>query len=238
MFNRYDFSTSHDDGFLAEPHEPVKPPVTTTVTPPLVHPAFEPPHPPPLVTPPPPTPPPSTPPPVTAGETLVGTAGADTLTGHGGSDLLYGSGGNDLLRGEGGNDTLAGGDGDDTLSGGAGANVLSGNAGHDTFLISSPLATYVGGLDRITDFNRGEDHLVFGGHLTLGETNFMGTKAASYGDALKIANSVLHSGRTDLMVIQVGGDVIVFANAGNHNQVDEAVVLVGRSLADITGHLI
>lgn len=246
MFKRHEYFASQDDGILAEPHETVKPPVVTTVTPPVVHPTTEPPHPTPPVAPPPvtgtepphPTPPPVTTTPITGAQTLVGTAGPDELKGGAGSDLLYGSSGNDFLRSEGGNDTLAGGDGDDTLSGGAGANVLSGNAGHDTFQINAPLTTSMGGLDRITDFNRAEDHLVFGGRLTLGETNFMGTKAASYGDALKVANSVLHSGRTDLMVVQVGADVIVFADAGNHNQVDEAVVLVGRSLADITGHLI
>ena len=247
MHIRDNFLDTQDDGFVASAHEPPKPPVTTVVTPPVFHPTSEPPHPvtPPPVTPPvtgtepphPPVTPPVTPP-VIAAETLVGTAGADNLKGGAGADLLYGSGGNDFLRGEGGNDTLAGGDGDDTLSGGTGANVLSGNAGHDTFVITAPLSTNVTALDHITDFTHGEDHLMFGSRLTLGDSNFMGGKAANYGDALKTANSAIHSGLTDLMLIQVGHDLIVFADAGGHNQVDEAVVLVGRSLADITGHLI
>ena len=236
MFNRSDSFNTPDDDVVASAHEPVRPVTTSPVTLPVPHPTTEPPHPtPPPVTTTEPTHP--TPPPVTGAQTLVGTAGADDLKGGSGADMIYGSGGNDYLRGEAGNDTLAGGDGDDTLSGGSGANLLSGNAGHDTFMIFAPLSTFVAGVDRIADFTHGDDRLIFGGRLTLSDTNFTSAKAGSYGDALKSAAATLHAGHIDLVAVQVGADVIVFADAGGHNQVDESVILVGKTLADIGGHL-
>jgi hypothetical protein len=38
----------------------------------------------------------------------------------------------------------------------------------------------------------------------------------------------------DYVVVQVGGDVVVFADTGALNTADDAVVLVGRTLADIS----
>jgi Ca2+-binding RTX toxin-like protein len=167
------------------------------------------------------------------GETLTGTARADDLKGGAGADSLSGGDGNDRLRGEGAGDTLSGGGGADTLSGGAGADVLTGGAGHDVFVINAQLASSPTGFDRITDFTHGEDKLVFGEHLTLTDTNFMTAAEADYADALAAATFQINSGVTDLVAVQVGSDVIVFADSGHHNHVDAAVVLVGRTLADL-----
>jgi len=222
MSNHNDVVDTND----ADEKEPPKPPVNPT---------------PPVTTTPPMTPP--GPPTDDHGhkahpaETLTGTARNDELKGDDGADSLSGGDGNDRLRGEGGNDTLDGAAGNDTLSGGAGANVLTGGQGHDTFQIDPHATASVDGLDRITDFTHGEDRLVFGEHLTLTDTDFTTAQAASYADALAAATTQIASGATDLVAVQVGSDVIVFADSSHHNHVDAAVVLVGKTLADIGGSL-
>jgi len=65
---------------------------------------------------------------------------------------LFGAGGKDGLSGGAGADFLAGGGGNDTLTGGGGA---------DTFYFDSPLASQ--GIDRISDFTSGLDHIALRG---------------------------------------------------------------------------
>ena len=234
-----------------EPEHP-KPPVTPTATPPVTTDHVEKPVTPPVTTDhvekpvtPSVTPPvtndhvekPVTPPvaPVTpvavAGMTQSGGAGADELKGGDGADSLSGGDGADILRGEGGNDTLAGGGGNDTLSGGRGADLLTGGPGHDTFLISGPASTAVGDVDRITDFAKGEDILSFGTHLALTPNNVSTGQAADYAHAFVAAHDKIAAGTADLVAIQVGADVVVFADVLHHNQVDASVILVGKSFA-------
>jgi Ca2+-binding RTX toxin-like protein len=109
---------------------------------------------------------------------LSGNAGANQLRGGNGADDLLGLGGADILRGQNGADDVSGGDGDDRLFGGTGKDVLDGGAGNDRLLGSIDADRLTGdagddafvfedfedfipisgpGLDRITDFTRGDD---------------------------------------------------------------------------------
>ena len=112
--------------------------------------------------------------------------------------------------------------------------MLTGGAGNDTFLVEShPSAAGVAGLDRITDFTHGEDRLVFGEHVTLTDGAFGVGTAATYDDALALARDEIGSSSVNVAAIQVGSDVIVFADADHHDHIDAAVVLVGKTLADL-----
>jgi Ca2+-binding RTX toxin-like protein len=79
-----------------------------------------------------------------------------------GSDIantLAGGDGNDTLLGFGGNDTLLGGVGNDRLEGRIGNDSLTGGSGADRFaFVGNPALS---GVDRITDFVRGSDELLF-----------------------------------------------------------------------------
>ncbi|MEX3016005.1 calcium-binding protein [Gymnodinialimonas hymeniacidonis] len=88
---------------------------------------------------------------------LQGDAGQDLLIGGGNSDSLRGGDGADELIGDWGFDTLDGGAGSDTLNGGSGADVLTGGLGEDLFYFDN----FDDRLDRVTDFQVGEDLLVF-----------------------------------------------------------------------------
>lgn len=205
----------------SEPEHPRPPPVIEPVTPPLTTTGDHP-----RPTDPAPTPEPA--PVVTGGQTVTGTQGADDIKGGLGADKLSGGDGNDLLRGEAGNDTLVGGGGADTLSGGRGSDLLTGGPGRDLFQLGGP------DLDRITDFTHGEDRLAFGAHLKLTDATFAQGTAGSYADALSFASGKIASGAADLVAVQVGADVIVFADSTHHNHVDAAVMLMGKTLSALS----
>lgn len=86
---------------------------------------------------------------------LWGDRGDDQLHGNQQADLLYGGEGNDQLHGGLGDDILDGGPGDDLLLGGAGRNTLTGGPGADRFSFRQ----LTGELDRITDFDIGQDRI-------------------------------------------------------------------------------
>lgn len=75
------------------------------------------------------------------------------LRGNNARNRLFGFGGRDRLLGFDGNDVLLGGDGNDELSGGRGRDTLTGNGGRNRFDFESRNE----GLDRITDFEVGQD---------------------------------------------------------------------------------
>jgi Ca2+-binding RTX toxin-like protein len=176
-------------------------------------------------------------PPLVAAETLTGTAGDDVLRGGRGDDSLAGLDGNDLLRGGPGNDTIDGGAGNDTLSGGHGADVLTGGAGADVFRIDGSAKT-LAGLDRITDFTHGEDKLVFDDAAVATAANFATDTAVDFQTAVAGANAKMAAG-ADFVAVQVGADVIVFADEAGEagepaeHHVESGVLLVGKTLADI-----
>lgn len=162
-------------------------------------------------------------PPAGAANDLRGTAADDSLTGTDAAERL---------RGGDGADTLNGGGGADTLDGGHGADQLAGGAGADVFRIDGAAKT-LAGLDRIVDFTHGEDKLVFDDSVAATDANFATSTAADYDAALATANAKLASG-ADYVAVQVGTDVIVFAAEHGEHHVDSAVVLVGKSLTDIS----
>lgn len=149
-------------------------------------------------------------------------AGAQTLTGTDAGETLAGGSGAD---------SLDGGAGDDTLSGGEGADQLLGGSGADHFAVSGPVDA-LDKLDRVADFTTAEDTLDFGG-LTATETSFATDTAADYDAALAAANAKMADGAVDVVAVQVGDDVIVFADNAGEAGADAAVVLTGRTLTDV-----
>jgi Ca2+-binding RTX toxin-like protein len=79
--------------------------------------------------------------------------------------LLRGFEGNDVLQGDVNDDWILGGTGDDRLVGAAGGDRLAGGAGKDDFQFNRPddSSWAGGGLDRIDDFEAGQDDLIFSG---------------------------------------------------------------------------
>lgn len=157
----------------------------------------------------------------------------DDPPGHAGPQTLTGTDGADRLRGGNGNDTLTGGAGDDVLRGGKGADLLNGGDGNDVFRIDGHART-LDGLDRIDDFTSGEDKIVFDddARTPLTADHFATATATDYADALAQARLLIESGDADVVAVQLGTDVVVFADE-NENEIDAAVLLVGRSLSDI-----
>lgn len=167
-------------------------------------------------------------------QTLSGGAEADNLKGGKGADSLSGGDGADKLKGDKGTDTLDGGAGADTLSGGDGADKLTGGAGADSFRIDGAAKT-LAGLDSILDFAHGEDKIVFDDDgLVATATNFATATAADYKAALTAANAKMADGSAAYVAVQIGSDVVVFATELGENHVESAVLLVGRSLSDIS----
>jgi Ca2+-binding RTX toxin-like protein len=188
---------------------------------------------------------------------LVGGSGADFLNGNLGDDTVVGGGGADILLGEAGmdsisagddasnlaggagGDTLQGGAGADTLDGGSGADILRGAGGGDLFrFASSDSSTSADAADRILDWTGGApgapaDHIQFAGLPPVVRLNYLELSAGDFGTARALGNLHISSGY-DYVAVQVGADVVVFVDSANNNgAADDAVILVGRSLADI-----
>jgi Ca2+-binding RTX toxin-like protein len=159
---------------------------------------------------------------IPGGEEIIASPRDDGIFGLGGADTLHGLGG------------------DDVLQGGGGVDVLEGGAGADLFLIApgdSPAAT--GQLDTVIDWSSA-DRLSFpfqnGQILTPAgnASNYVETAAGSFSAALTAANAQIAGGVVEYVAVQVGSDVIVFADdQGDHGAADDAVTLRGRTLADI-----
>jgi Ca2+-binding RTX toxin-like protein len=168
---------------------------------------------------------------------LHGGAGNDLLTTQSaGHDLLDGGAGDDHIVGAdfGGQDdeTLSGGDGADTIQGMGGLDVVFGGQGADLFFLGSGQSNLQAGrLERIMDWSH-EDRI---GAFNIGDLsqNYVETTAPDYASALSRAQSAPANG---VVVVQVGSDVIVFTDvpaSPNSIVVPDAVMLVGRTLADI-----
>lgn len=149
------------------------------------------------------------------------------------SKLLVGGEGNDTLGGAGGADTLSGGDGNDRLNGSAGADIMSGGDGVDTFvLVNRPASNTLEDVDRILDWSSGDRIKLIGpapGYVEAG--------APDLALALNLAQQAMADGRIDLAAVQIPNGVAIFTRAfefGPVGAVDTAVLLVGRTLADIS----
>ncbi len=103
-------------------------------------------------------------------DSVDGGTGDDTITGGTGNDTLLGGDGNDNIRGNEDNDNINGGAGNDTIVGGRDADILTGGAGSDSFTFEAVSDSYnkvANGVDTITDFEHGVDHVVLTGlHFT------------------------------------------------------------------------
>ncbi len=159
---------------------------------------------------------------VSLGKLLDGGVGDDTLIARGGEDTLLGGDGSD---------SLSGGDSADRIVGGAGPDTLAGGAGADRFELTSTTTLLTdAGADRILDWSS-EDRLVFRGP---GQP-YSETTATDFASALTAAQGLISGGAAEVVAVQVGADVIVFADASAGTSVDVAAMLVGRTLADISG---
>jgi Ca2+-binding RTX toxin-like protein len=179
-----------------------------------------------------------------ADDVQFGTTGADTLTADGvhtvvaglaGDDSIAGSAINEVLVGGAGADTLDGGAGADTLIGGPGVDVLTGGTGNDVFRIDQhdcQVTLAAGTVDQITDFTSGEDHLQFG-HGAATASNYATSSATDFASALSSANALFANSATHYVAVQVGADVLVFTDGRDH-VAESAVLLVGKSLSDIS----
>lgn len=168
------------------------------------------------------------------GQAFFGSEADETFKGGAGADSLYGEAGADNLHGGGGVDLLDGGEGNDTLCGGAGADTLTGGQGGDTFVIDGRMGGSMSELDQITDFTHGADRLGMGDRVSLSGASFWSGDAATYADAYATAAQKIASGAADVVAVQIGADVVVFADSHLHDRADSAVVLVGRTLADVS----
>jgi Ca2+-binding RTX toxin-like protein len=156
---------------------------------------------------------------------LVGSAFGDNLTGTGGADSLAGGAGADTLAGSGGGDTLDGGAGQDLIvTGGGNARIViaQGESGADP-----------AHADAVQDWSS-SDSLAFA-HAGQMAGDFLAASAADFASAQTLANAAIGAGSKNFVAVQVGADVVVFADSGNDNGLaDDAVVLKGRVLADIS----
>lgn len=172
-------------------------------------------------------------------DVLIGGAGADTLQGGFGADDLSGGAGDDLLsnqghegaslRGDAGNDTLA------AMS--AGRDQLWGGEGRDRFEFVAKTSPSDGRDDVIMDWEA-HDTLSFadvGIYVSsILPTSYSEFVATDYASALATANEHISAAGAKYVAAQVGDSVVVFYDAGDPvDGADAAVVLVGKTLADI-----
>jgi Ca2+-binding RTX toxin-like protein len=165
-------------------------------------------------------------------DTITGDRAGDVLHGADGNDSIAGGSAADTLDGGAGSDTISGGAGDDLIVGGAGRDAMFGGAGHDTFSFAAHSSSYaLGSQDLIWDWEAG-DKLQFGAPGTVvNYTEYGGPQVTDYASALDFVSNMT-TGFTSLkyVALQVGADVVVFSDAAPDFS---AVVLIGRSLADV-----
>lgn len=151
----------------------------------------------------------------------IGIPGAGSLRGGPSDDGLAGSGMSDILDGAGGDDVLGGGDGADSLVGGDGSDLFIVEAG------DSPAA--VGQMDVVLDWGP-QDRVSFL-RPAGSETNYLEATAGSFAAAQSLADAQIAYGSVDYVAVQVGSDVIVFADSqADDRTADDAVTLRSRTL--------
>ncbi len=109
-----------------------------------------------------------------------------------------------LVAGGNGADRLNGGAGDDTLAGGLGKDTLTGGLGADSFVLRLD-----GGLDTVTDFAAGTDHLLLGGfgpgtELVMVATQATGLTTAKAALAIGTAATPYEAGTNIVFVMDDG----------------------------------
>lgn len=117
------------------------------------------------------------------GGLMDGKNTSGTMVGLGGKDTINGNNGDDLILGGGNSDTLKGGNGDDVIFGGKGLDRSTGGKGKDTFILARN-----SGLDTITDFRVGQDHIGLADNLTFQDLSLV---KGSGGTLIKAGNEQL-----------------------------------------------
>ena len=132
----------------------------------------------------------------------VGGDRSDVLIGKATNDTLVGGAGDDRLDGGAGNDTIRGGTEADLIVGGTGADLLTGGEGADDFQFGSTSrsrqrSTGKMSIDRITDFERGEDSIV------LSKSTFGSVKRSDFRTVRTIAQA--RNSKAEIIYIQKTG---------------------------------
>jgi serralysin len=183
----------------------------------------------------------------TGNDKLYGGAGNDTVLGGAGQDYLQGNKGADSLNGGADNDIIHGGADNDTITGGTGYDTLYGDLGKDTFKfatgdaditnVTSPAtAANHGVVDVIMDFTHGTDSISIGFHPAAAAN--VGTSATNFAnitDAYNYAQSQLTGHGSNVEVLQVGTDSVLFYDSlHNTGTIDSAILLHGVTASTIT----
>ena len=96
------------------------------------------------------------------------------------------------------------------------------------------MAASIAGIDHILDWTHGSDHLKFSGGPAATDANFDTATAADYASAITAAFAATAAGAA-YVAVQVGADVLVFADTnGEPGNIEDVVVLVGRTLTDVS----
>jgi Ca2+-binding RTX toxin-like protein len=168
-----------------------------------------------------------------AHDEVHGGAGNDTIaSNNGGQDSLDGGDGNDSISADDVAQTsLAGGAGDDTLLASGFGDVLSGGDGADKFiLLGTGFSSAESNGFQITDWSNADKISISG----IDKSYYQELTAPDYQTAL--AQYCLPMAPHAVVAVQVGADVVVFAETGStHLGLGQfqVAVLVGRTLADI-----
>jgi len=187
-------------------------------------------------------------------DSITALAGNDTIDAGIGADIIDGGSGNDSIVGNDGADSLVGGSGADTIDGGIGADVIDGGAGADSIVLlageadvvniaagqSGVSAVGVGlaGADSITGWVAADHSIDFLG-FAAGGANYAegGAPVADYVTAHTAADAALGAGVIYYAAEVTGVGVVLFhdndAN-GTFDNGEDAVILVGKGLADIS----
>ncbi len=188
-----------------------------------------------------------------AGDIANGNLGDDTISSGNGDDTLLGGQGDDVIFGESGHDILDGNLGNDRISGDGAAQIL-GEAGNDTLTARGDGATLTGGAgsdlfvfvggDAMVTHARAtiadwapEDSIQFSG--VMANHAYMEITAPDFASALAQASQISAMsmdpmrGGGEIVVAQVGSDLYAFATFFNSMTPNAAILITGRTLADI-----
>ncbi|HVZ43896.1 MAG TPA: VCBS domain-containing protein [Ramlibacter sp.] len=161
---------------------------------------------------------------------IDGNTAANSLSGAAGNDTIFGGDGNDTILGGNGDDSLDGGNNNDSITGGVGADSLTGGAGADKFVFTGTADSTVkaSGRDTILDFSGGAGDLVDVSGIDANTTTkgnqaftFIGTAAFTHAGQLRFDDAT-HT---------------LYGNVDANLNPDFAVVILGVSSAQLTGHI-
>jgi len=164
-------------------------------------------------------------------DTVHGGADADSLHGGAGNDWLYGDAGNDQIHGDAGYDTVTGGDGADTFFYATGdADIAN--------LTTAATASHHDQVEVIMDFTHGTDHFSLGfAPAAAANVGTTGTNFATIDDAYTFAQTALTGHGSNVEVLQVGSDSVMFWDSTHTTgTIDSVVLLHGVTASSIDFH--